>query len=133
MLITKRCTFSASHRLGRPGKGDTENLREFGKCANPYGHGHNYILEVTLEGETTPERGYFLNFDRLGEIIEKEVIGLLDHKCLHEEIPFFRDHPATCENIAFFIWKNLKGKFRECHLFRILLKETENNFVEYYG
>jgi len=77
MFMTRRCTFAASHILGRAGKSESENIQEFGPCANPYGHGHNYVVEVTLRGGITPEKGYFLNFHQFSEILKKEILSLL--------------------------------------------------------
>jgi 6-pyruvoyl-tetrahydropterin synthase len=90
-------------------------------------------VEVTLRGDVTREQGYFLNFHAFGNILKSELLPLLDHKNLTKEIPFFKDYPATCENIACFIWEHLKDAFPRCTLHRVMVKETENNWAEYFG
>jgi 6-pyruvoyltetrahydropterin/6-carboxytetrahydropterin synthase len=132
-FITRRETFSASHRLFNPELTEAKNLELFDKCANPNGHGHNYVLEVTVVGEPKDETGYVIDIKRLKEIIRHEVISRVDHKHLNFDVDFLKGVIPTSENVAKAFWNVLKDKLGDARLHSIRLQETENNSVEYKG
>jgi len=133
VYITRRATFSASHRLFNPDCSDDENRQMFGKCANVNGHGHNYTLEVTVAGEPGPKTGYVLDLKILKDIIAKEVLDKVDHKHLNHDVDFLRGVIPTSENIAVAIWNALVPRIPSGVLHSVRLQETENNMVEYRG
>jgi 6-pyruvoyltetrahydropterin/6-carboxytetrahydropterin synthase len=133
MYITRREVFSASHRLWNPGLSDEQNIELFDKCANPNGHGHNFVLEVTIVGEIKNESGYVLDFKKLKAIIREEIILKVDHKHLNYDVDFLKDKIPTAENIVREFWRVLEGKISGAKLSAIRLHETENNIVEYRG
>jgi len=133
ILITRRETFSASHRLFNPDLSEARNVELFDKCANPNGHGHNYVLEVTVAGETQSETGYVIDMKRLKEIVRREIIDKVDHKHLNFDVDFLRGVNPTSENVVKAFWNVLKNKLGDVQLHSIRLQETENNSVEYRG
>ena len=107
MLISKKVEFSASHVCRSPQLTDAENERVYGPASNPLGHGHNYIVEVAIEGEPDPVTGMILDLKRLKDILEDRVLEVYDHRMLNREVePFARVVP-TVENIAIDIWNRL--------------------------
>jgi 6-pyruvoyltetrahydropterin/6-carboxytetrahydropterin synthase len=133
LYVTRRETFSASHRLTNPSLSDAQNDALFGKCNNPNGHGHNYELEVTVCGDVAPETGYVIDLKVLKEIIRREVIVPMDHKHLNYDVPILSGINPTTENIARVIWKVLAPKIPTGRLYSVRLRETENHVVEYRG
>ena len=133
IFLTRRVEFSAAHTLYNPKLSSEENTRLFGKCGNPKGHGHNYVLEITVKGSVDKKTGFFINVDTMKQIIHQEVVDLLDHRFLNLEIDYFKENVPTCENMARWIWVRLENKLENCSLHRVKLYETRNNFVEYYG
>lgn len=133
IYVTRRETFSASHRLHNPKLSDEENIKIFGKCNNANGHGHNYILEVIVAGEINPDTGYLIDLKVLKEIIIENVIRKVDHKNLNMDVDFLKDVIPSAENIAVGIWKQLVDKLHAGKLYSVKLYETENNYVEYKG
>jgi len=133
IYVTRREIFSASHRLYNAGFSDAENQRIFGKCNNPNGHGHNYILEVVIAGEVNPQTGYLIDLKILKEIIHDNVLVKVDHKNLNLDVDFLAGVIPTAENIAISIWNVLSGKITDGKLYSVKLYETENNYVEYKG
>jgi 6-pyruvoyltetrahydropterin/6-carboxytetrahydropterin synthase len=133
MYITRREVFSASHRLWNPGLSDEQNIELFDKCANPNGHGHNFVLEVTVVGEIKSESGYVLDFKKLKAIIREEIILKVDHKHLNYDVDFLKNKIPTAENIVRAFWRVLESKISGAKLSAIRLHETENNIVEYRG
>lgn len=131
--LSRRETFSASHRLHSPKLSDLENQKLFGKCNHPHGHGHNYILEVTVKAKIDPKTGLVMNLTELKKIIRSEVIDKLDHKHLNLDIEEFRLLNPTAENIALLIWKWLEKALPPGFLFEVKLHETENNVAIYRG
>jgi len=130
--LTRRYQFAASHRLHRPNFSEAENARIYGKCSNPYGHGHNYVLEVTVTGPVDPATGMIANLGQLDPFVEREVVEAFDHKYLNEEVPeFVRDVP-TAENICREIFRRLKP-FPAASLERVRLEETNKNSFEFDG
>jgi 6-pyruvoyltetrahydropterin/6-carboxytetrahydropterin synthase len=133
VTVTRRLKFNAAHRVHNPALSDEENSRIFGKCNNPHGHGHNYTLDVSVAGEINPETGYVFDLSSLKALVKREVVDVVDHHNLNIDVPFMRDVIPTAENMIVQIWKILEGKITSGHLVRIVLWETENNYVEYDG
>lgn len=133
IYVTRRATFSASHRLHNPELSDEENLRLFGKCNNPNGHGHNYTLEVVVAGEINPYTGYVIDLKELKGIIIEHVLRKVDHKNLNLDVDFLKDKIPSAENIAIGIWEQLVDKLPTGELYSVKIYETENNYVEYKG
>lgn len=135
IYLTRRERFSAAHRLYNPELSDEENLEQFGPCANPNWHGHNYILWVTVKGEINPETGYVVDLKEVSKIIKQKVIDKLDHKNINLEVDFMKGVIVSTENLAIAVWKELEDAIRvmgtELHCVKI--QETENNLVEYFG
>lgn len=127
--LTRRYHFSASHRLHTPKLSEAENRRIYGKCSNPYGHGHNYVVEVTLAGPVDPETGMIANLAELDPFVQREVIEPFDHKFLNEEVPEFRTEVATTENLCREIFRRLKS-FPAARLEKVRIEETSKNSFE---
>ncbi len=126
MRLTCRYHFSASHRLDTPALSAAENRRLYGKCNNPFGHGHNYSLDVTVEGPVDAN-GQVVDRRGLNELVERHVLGLVDHKDLNRDIPRLVDVPTT-ENLAALIERELKEHWNLApRLARIRISETERN------
>lgn len=123
-------TFCAGHRLSNPGWSDEKNLSVFGPCANPNGHGHNYVLEVQISGPVDAETGMITNLKSMKAIIQTEIIDKLDHKNLNSDVEFLRGVIPTTENLAAAIWKILDRKFTGEMLTKVVVWESENNRVE---
>ena len=132
-IIRKRFHFSAAHRLSSPELTEEENREEFGPCANPHYHGHNYRLEVAVAGEIDPRTGMVINFDALKKIVEDTVISALDHKNLDMDVDFLKGKISTAENMARAIWERLESRLKTAKLFEIVLAETDDNIVIYRG
>ena len=127
--LTRRYHFSASHRLHTSKLSEAENRRIYGKCSNPYGHGHNYVVEVTLGGPVDPETGMIANLAELDPFVQREVIEPFDHKFLNEEVPEFRTEVATTENLCREIFRRLKN-FPAARVEKIRVEETSKNSFE---
>ena len=135
IYLTRRETFNAAHRLFKKEFSDEKNLEIFGKCSNPNWHGHNYVLFVTVKGETNKETGLLINLKQLSAIIRENIIEKIDHKNMNTEVSFMTGEIASTENLAEAIWNELVEPILICGatLHCVRLVETENNFVEYYG
>jgi len=133
IYITRRLEFCASHRLFNPDFSDEKNELTFGLCNNPNGHGHNYVLEVTVKGEVDPETGMVLDLKALKKLINEEIINKVDHKNLNVDVDFLKGVIPTAENIAIHIWNILKLKIESGELHEVKLFESERNFVVYHG
>lgn len=132
VYITRKMEFSASHLYHNPNFSLEENRRIFGKCNNPHGHGHNYVLEVTVEGEPDATTGMVLDLKELKDILQREVTDRMDHRFLNREVPELAGQIPTCENIARVIWDLLESKITRGRLHRIRLYETADLFVDCY-
>ncbi len=130
--LTRRYRFAASHRLHSAQFDEEENTRIFGKCNNPYGHGHNYVVEVAVSGPVDPATGMIANMTDLDAFVEREVIEPFDHKYLNEEIHEFRERVPTTENICIEIFNRLR-EFPHAKLERVRVEETSLNSFEYTG
>lgn len=128
--LGRRYHFSASHRLHTPKLSEEENQRVFGKCNNPFGHGHNYVLEISLSGNIDEATGMIANLADLDAFVQREVLDDLDHKSLNEDVPAFRNVVPTTENLCIEIFRRLK-KFPGARLERVRIQETSNNSFEY--
>ena len=135
MLITRRAEFSASHVCCQSSLTPEENRELYGAAANPNGHGHNYVLEVTLEGDADPVTGMIFDLKRLKEIIQQQVIEPMDHRFLNYEVPPFDKVVPTAENVAAEIWHRLERHFGNgrARLHNVRLFETEDLYVDYAG
>ncbi len=133
VYVTRRAEFCASHYYHNPSLSPEENRRVFGKCNNPHGHGHNYVLEVTVAGTIDPATGMVMNLRDLKEILESEVLDAMDHKFLNADVPAFASQIPTTENIAIEIWRRLAGRISTGCLHRVRLYETSDLYVDYYG
>ena len=134
--LTRRYHFSASHRLHVPGLGDAENARLFGKCNNPYGHGHDYTLEVTIGGSVNPATGLLLPVSQLDALVEQKVLRLFAFRYLNMDVPQFATRTATTENVVLVIaelleqaWPQEFGQ-TQARLARIHVQETDRNSFE---
>lgn len=130
--LTKRYSFSASHRLHNDRLSDEENRSTYGKCNNPHGHGHNYALEVTVSGRIDPQTGMVCNLSDLDSAVESHVLDRFDHENLNT-VPEFQGMVPTSENLVIEIFKILKQRFKAGHLERVKLEETSQNSFEYCG
>ena len=135
VYITRRSNFCASHRYHNPAWSDKRNREIFGPCNNPYGHGHNYEIEVTVKGEIDPETGMVINLTEIDGILQQEIISTLDHRYINKEVPEFDATIPTTENLALFIWKKLNAALakQNARLHRVRLFETPDLYVEYLG
>ncbi len=135
LYLTRRETFNAGHRLFKQEWTDEKNLQVYGKCSNPHGHGHNYILTVTVKGKINPETGFVVNLKTLSNIIKEYIIEKIDHMNMNTQVDFMKGKIASTENLAIAAWEVLDPHIRllgiELHCVKIV--ETENNYVEYYG
>ena len=130
---TKVYEFSASHRLHSLELGDTENQRIFGKCNNPHGHGHNYVLEVTIKGKVNPKTGLVTNLGFLDRTIEEQIYTRFDFKHLNLDTSEFETINPTSENFVKVLWDILEPHLKPVELYRLRLRETPRSYFDYYG
>ncbi len=132
MLVTRKAEFSASHVCRLPSLSDAENREIFGDEANPNGHGHNYVLEVTVEGDPDPVTGMVVDLKLLKKILEQHVIEPMDHRFLNYEVPPFEKVVPTAANLAHEIWRRLEPQVTSSatRLARVRLFETEDLYVD---
>ncbi len=133
ILLTRRAEFSAAHFYWVEAWSPERNEQVFGKCANRNGHGHNYVLEVTVAGEPDAVTGFVVDLKELKEVLEREVVSVYDHRHLNLEVPEFRERQPTAENIAISIWERLDGKVTRARLHRVRVYEREDLFADYFG
>ncbi|XP_012719593.2 6-pyruvoyl tetrahydrobiopterin synthase [Fundulus heteroclitus] len=131
--ITRVQSFSACHRLHSLKLSDDENKEVYGKCNNPYGHGHNYKVEVTVRGKIDPVTGMVMNLTDLKRCIEDVIMIPLDHKNLDKDVPYFANVVSTTENLAVYIWDNMVKALPASLLYEIRIHETDKNIVIYRG
>ncbi len=132
VVFGRRYRFAASHRLHSEKLSEEENCRVYGKCNNPYGHGHNYVVEVSVSGTVDPATGMIVNLTDLDSFVQGEVIEPFDHKSLNEDVQAFRATVPTTENLCKEIYQRLKH-FSLAKLERVRVEETSNNAFEYAG
>ena len=133
MLLTRRAEFSASHRCYNPALTEQQNLDLYGESASSHGHGHNYMVEVTVEGEPNGITGMVVDLKLLKDIIQREVLDPMDHRHLNHEVPPFDRVIPTAENLAKEIYSRLAPHltFQNARLHSVRLFETEDLCVEY--
>jgi 6-pyruvoyltetrahydropterin/6-carboxytetrahydropterin synthase len=128
----RRYTISASHRLHADALSAEENRATYGKCNNPHGHGHNYVVEVLVAGAMDPETGMVVNMAALDEVVRGRVVDRFDHANLNLD-PLFVNRVPTTENLSGAVFALLKEALPACELERVRVEETENNFFECAG
>jgi 6-pyruvoyltetrahydropterin/6-carboxytetrahydropterin synthase len=135
VLLTRKAEFSAAHVCVNPSLSDAENRAIYGTDANPNGHGHNYVLEVTVEGEPDTLTGMVFDLRELKEILNQEVVEPMDHRFLNREVPPFDRVTPTTENVAMEIWKRLEPRIDRpnVRLRNVRLYETADLYVDYGG
>jgi 6-pyruvoyltetrahydropterin/6-carboxytetrahydropterin synthase len=130
--LGRRYHFAASHRLHSPALSEEDNGRIYGKCNNPFGHGHNYVVEVLVSGKIDPATGMIANLADLDGFVEREILNPFDHKSLNEDVAAFDAAVPTTENLCIEIFRRLKT-FPNAKLERVRVQETSNNSFEYAG
>jgi 6-pyruvoyltetrahydropterin/6-carboxytetrahydropterin synthase len=130
--LTRRYMFSASHRLHSDAMSDAENAATYGKCNNPYGHGHNYTLEVMVSGPVDESTGMVCNLTDLDEFVQREILERFDHQNLNMLAEFAGTVPTT-ENLCVVVYDILQRGFRQAHLDKVRFEETMMNSFEYWG
>ena len=133
MLLTRRAEFSAAHFYWVDGWSAERNAEVFGRCANRNGHGHNYVLEITVAGEPDPVTGFVIDLKELRDVIDREVVSVYDHRHLNLEIAEFRERQPTTENIAVSVWDRLVDKISGARLHRVRVYEQEDLFADFFG
>ena len=131
--VTRRVHFNAAHRLHNPSRTDAWNVATFGVCNNPNFHGHNYELDISVEGEVNPDSGYVLDLNTLKQVAEDRVLKHLDHKNLNVDVAWFASIIPTSENLAIVIWRELRRAVPDELALSIRLWETPRNYVDYAG
>ena len=133
ITVYRKAHFNAAHRLHEPSLTSEKNEELFGKCNNPYYHGHNYELIVGVTGQVDPTTGYLIDMKVLADLIKSEVEEYMDHKNLNVQVPEFKTLNPTAEHIAYVIWNRLRVKLNTSFDLKVTLYETPRNFVEYCG
>ena len=134
--LTRRYRFSASHRLHSPALTDSENSRVYGKCNNPFGHGHDYILEITVAGPVSPETGLIVSVPALDSFVERHILGLVAHRNLNTDVPQLASLTPTTENLAIVIASLIERHWADSfgdsvsYPCRVSLDETGRNRFE---
>jgi len=131
--VIRRYDFSAAHVLARPDWSPERNRTVYGKCANPAGHGHNYRIEIAIEGPLDPKTGRMLPEEQLDDAVRSRVLAELDGRFLNRDVPAFAATVPTAENIARHIWDIVAPDVSPARLVGVRLIETRNNSVEYAG
>ncbi len=133
VYLTRRASFSAAHRLWSKHLTEEENLALYDKCANPNGHGHNYILEVTVCGTPDERTGMVLNLTQLKDAMHEQVVQWVDHKHLNYDVPWLEGRIPTAEVLAITFWERLEAVLPKGLLYEVKVYETENNIASYRG
>lgn len=133
VTVCRKVHFNAAHRLYHPDWSDERNREVFGLCSNKNYHGHNYELVVKVSGEPDPETGFVYDMKRLKDLVGERVLREFDHKNLNLDTEVFRRLNPTAENIAIVIWQMLRPDIDEALDLKVVLYETERNFVEFAG
>jgi 6-pyruvoyltetrahydropterin/6-carboxytetrahydropterin synthase len=130
--VTVKVYFEAAHRLHNPGQPEDWNRRVYGKCNNPHGHGHNYVLEVAVSGEVDAETGYLIDMKDLKDIIRRVIVDEVDHRHLNLEVPWLENINPTAENLARVFFKRLEPELPSgIALSAMTVHETERNSATY--
>lgn len=134
--LTRRVRFAAAHRYHRPDWDEDRNRRVFGACSNPYGHGHNYLLEATVAAEIDPETGFSVDLGVLDAVLEREVVEPFDHQHINHAVEAFAPggRIPTTENVLTYLWPRIAGGMpNDARLHRLRLHEDDTLFVDYFG
>jgi 6-pyruvoyltetrahydropterin/6-carboxytetrahydropterin synthase len=130
--VTVKVYFEAAHRLHNPEKPDDWNREVYGKCNNPHGHGHNYVLEVSVEGEPDAATGYLIDMKDLKEILRRTVVNDVDHRHLNLEVAWLSGINPTSENLARVFFERIESELpEEIRLAAVTVHETERNSAMY--
>jgi 6-pyruvoyltetrahydropterin/6-carboxytetrahydropterin synthase len=132
VYLTRRESFAAAHRLWSDSLSEDENRRLFGPCAYDYGHGHNYMLEVTLRGAVNPDTGIVVNVTEIRDATRDLILDDVDHRHLNHDSELCRGINPTAENLVVLFWGVLQKRFGEL-LHEVRLRETDKNWVTYRG
>jgi 6-pyruvoyltetrahydropterin/6-carboxytetrahydropterin synthase len=132
VYLTRRETFSAAHRLWSDELSDAQNRELFGPCARDHGHGHNYVIELTLRGAVDPKTGIVVNLTEMRDALNELIIGDVDHRHLNHDSPLCRGINPTAENLVVLFWNVLHKRFGAL-MHEVCLRETEKNWVRYRG
>ena len=133
VTVTRRLKFNAAHRVHNPALSDEENDRLFGRCNNPNWHGHNYTLDVSVSGPVSDRTGYVIDLGVLKKVVEDTVVNRVDHRNMNLDVDLMRGIIPTAENIVVAFWRALEPVVEPGKLTRLVLWETDNNYVEYSG
>lgn len=138
VYISRKEHFNAAHRVYNPNWSDERNQEVFGPCANPYYHGHNFELIVTVKGKPDPETGFVVDMKQLGDLVKREIVDKVDHRNLNIEVPFLEGKIPTCEVMIMEFWTILAPQVTalangRSTLHSLRLIETPKNFVDYFG
>jgi 6-pyruvoyltetrahydropterin/6-carboxytetrahydropterin synthase len=137
VIIARRYRFSASHRLHSARLSEAENTELYGKCNNPYGHGHNYVLEVAVKGVIDPDTGRVVSPAALDEYVARQVLEQVDHRDLNQDVPEFANTVPTTENLSIYIGEKLRSGWQKAFpgmdLDRVRVEETRRNSFELKG
>jgi 6-pyruvoyltetrahydropterin/6-carboxytetrahydropterin synthase len=134
--VTRKYRFAASHRLHTPQLSERENSELYGKCNNPYGHGHNYEVEISVHGPVDPATGHAVDLVELDRLVQAEILDAFDHRNLNAEIPRFTEVVPTSENLALELDRRLRARWHTAfpgawpRLEKIRIAETERNIFE---
>ena len=130
VYVVRRETFAAGHTLFNPEFSEERNREIFGKCSNPSGHGHNFVIEVTLRGEPSPETGFVFDLSELATVMRKQIIDDVDHRNLNVDVDWLRGVIPTTENLACAFWDRLDANLPDGLLYSVRIGETEKNWAE---
>ena len=130
-IITKKYHFCASHKYGNADWSEEKNLEVFGKDYNT--HGHNYILEVSVTGPIDQGSGWLVDLKKLGQIVKKYVVNILDHSQIEEDIEWFKGKQPSSENILVWAWDEIAPRLERGTLHQLRLVETHSIYTDYYG
>ena len=130
-IITKKYYFCASHKYGNPDWSEEKNRDVFGKDYN--NHGHNYVLEVSVTGPIDSGSGWLVDLRKLGDIVKKFVVGILDHSQIEKDIDWFKGKQPSSENILVWAWNEIAPRIEQGILHRLRLVETHSIHTDYYG
>ncbi|MDP6401649.1 MAG: 6-carboxytetrahydropterin synthase [Candidatus Marinimicrobia bacterium] len=130
-IITKKYHFCASHKYGNAEWSEEKNLEVFGKDYNT--HGHNYILEVSVTGPIDQGSGWLVDLKKLGQIVKKNVVNILDHSQIEEDIEWFKGRQPSSENILIWAWGEIAPRLEQGIIHRLRLVETHSIYTDYYG
>ena len=133
VTVTRRLKFNAAHRVHNPALSDEENDRLFGRCNNPNWHGHNYTLDVSVVGPVSERTGYVIDLGALKKIVEDLVVNRVDHRNMNLDVDLMKGIIPTAENIIVAFWGALEPAVKPGRLSKLVLWETDNNYVEYSG